>query len=179
MRTLVRSRHFALLYKLADLQKSPRPAPLPSPRPNLRRGYRAPARGRLPGKGTSAAAPRQREPTPAQRPLKQAQWTRHMNGSSTGEPPGTADSVGTLPCFLALAHLAAVRRVVSCHELLGQSYLIPQVCPIRISSRFSVHNRSTRRLKTPFATQSSDRSLPSFSLVALLLFELSFCQETS
>ena len=60
-------------------------------------------------------------------------------------------------------------RVVSCHELLGQSYLIPQVCPIRILSRFLVHSRSTRHLKTPFATNMFALSLPSFSLVALLL----------
>ena len=40
---------------------------------------------------------------------------------------------------------------VGCHELLGQSYLIPQVCPIRILSKSLVHSRSTRHLKTPFA----------------------------
>ena len=78
--------------------------------------------------------------------------------------------------FLKMTPPADLRiRVVSCHELLGQSYLIPQVCPIRILSRFLVHSRSTRHLNTPFATHSFDLSLPSFSLVALLLFELSFC----
>ena len=66
-------------------------------------------------------------------------------------------------------------RVVSCHELLGQSYLIPQVCPIRILSRSNTISLSTRHLKTPFATNMFALSLPSFSLVALLLFELSFC----
>jgi hypothetical protein len=62
-------------------------------------------------KGTSAAlAPRQREPTPAPEAVETAQSTCHMNGSSTGEPPGTGTgSVGTPPCSLALAHLAAVR----------------------------------------------------------------------
>ena len=64
---------------------------------------------------------------------------------------------------------------VGCHELLGQSYLKPQVCPIRIFSKSLVHGRSTRHLKTLFATNMFDLSLPSFSLVALLLFELSFC----
>ena len=58
-------------------------------------------------------------------------------------------------------------RVVSCHELLGQSYVIPQVCPIRILSRSGINSLSTRHLKTPFATHSFDFSLPSFSLVAL------------
>ena len=60
-------------------------------------------------------------------------------------------------------------RVVSCHELLGQSYLIPQVCPIRILSRSDINSRSTCHLKTPFATNMFALSLPSFSLVALLL----------
>ena len=38
---------------------------------------------------------------------------------------------------------------------------------------------STSHLKTPFAINSSALSLPAFSLVALLLFELSFCWEAS
>jgi len=59
---------------------------------------------------------------------------------------------------------------VGCHELLGQSYLIPQVSPIRILSRFLVHSRSTRHLNTPFAMYMFALSLPSFSLVALILF---------
>jgi hypothetical protein len=49
-------------------------------------------------------------PPQPQMPLKQVQCACHMTGSSTGDPPlpGTG-SVGALPCFLALAHLAAVR----------------------------------------------------------------------
>jgi hypothetical protein len=35
---------------------------------------------------------------------------RTLTGSSTGEPPG-AGSVGALPCFLALAHVSAVRAM--------------------------------------------------------------------
>ena len=66
-------------------------------------------------------------------------------------------------------------RVDSCHEILGQSYLIPQVCPIRILSRSDINSLSTRHLKTPFATNMFALSLPSFCPVALLLFELSFC----
>ena len=48
--------------------------------------------------------------------------------------------------------------------------------PMRwIPTRFDINSLNTRHLKTPFATHSSDLSLPSFSLVPLLLFELSFC----
>ena len=40
---------------------------------------------------------------------------------------------------------------------LRQSYLIPQVCPIRILSKSLVHSQSTRHLKTPFATHAWGR----------------------
>ena len=42
-------------------------------------------------------------------------------------------------------------------------------CPTRILLRSDIKSLSTRHLKTPFATHSSDMSLPSFSLVALLI----------
>ena len=48
-------------------------------------------------------------------------------------------------------------------------------CQIRILSRSDINSQSTRHLKTPFVINMFARSLTSFSLVALSLFELNFC----